>query len=270
MYEHRAPLDVPQELQAEALALARPGDQPGDVGDGEPRVARLHDSEVGHQSRERVVGDLRSCGRHRGDEARLPGAREPDQGDVRDRLELEHEVLVQPRLAEKGEARRLAARRRERGVAEAAVPPGSHDVARAHADEVGEDGPVEVLDDRALRDGQLEVGAGRSLAVVTHALGTGRRMPVRPVVVVQQRRGLRVHDEDHAPAVAAVAAVRTGEGLELLAVDGGATVATVTAGGVQHDPVDERRHGFLLHTGAAWATPGTGGGAHRTGAPLRT
>lgn len=34
VHEHRAALDVPQELQAEALALAGAGDEPGDVRDG--------------------------------------------------------------------------------------------------------------------------------------------------------------------------------------------------------------------------------------------
>ena len=40
--EGRAALDVPEELQPEALALARARDQPGHVGDGEADVARLH------------------------------------------------------------------------------------------------------------------------------------------------------------------------------------------------------------------------------------
>ena len=57
--QHRAALDVPQELQAQALAGGRARDQAGHVGDGEGVVAGLHHAEVGHQGGERVVGDLR-------------------------------------------------------------------------------------------------------------------------------------------------------------------------------------------------------------------
>ena len=56
--EHRAPLDVAQELQAETLALARAGDEARDVGDREAARAGRDDTEVGDERRERVVGDL--------------------------------------------------------------------------------------------------------------------------------------------------------------------------------------------------------------------
>ena len=60
VHQGGAALDVPQELQAQPLALAGAGDEAGDVGDGEADVARLHDAEVRGQGRERVVGDLRA------------------------------------------------------------------------------------------------------------------------------------------------------------------------------------------------------------------
>ena len=103
--EHRAALDVAQELQAQALAGVGAGDQAGDVGDGERRAAGLDDAEVRHQRRERVVGDLRPGGGQRGDEARLAGAREADERDVGDALELEHDVADVAGLAEQREAR---------------------------------------------------------------------------------------------------------------------------------------------------------------------
>ncbi len=40
VHEHRAALDVPQELQPEALALAGARDEPGHVGDGEALSTR--------------------------------------------------------------------------------------------------------------------------------------------------------------------------------------------------------------------------------------
>ena len=41
VHQHRAALDVAQELQPEPAALGRARDQPGHVGDGEDLVARL-------------------------------------------------------------------------------------------------------------------------------------------------------------------------------------------------------------------------------------
>src|SRR5665647_3943988 len=103
MHQHRAPLDVAQELQAKTLALAGARDEAGHVGDGEPGGTGLHDAEIGHQRGERVVRDLGPGRRHRRDQARLAGAGEADQRDVRDRLELEDHIGVLPRFALLGE-----------------------------------------------------------------------------------------------------------------------------------------------------------------------
>ena len=54
-----AALDVAEELEAEALALARALDEAGHVGDRVAGLPRLDDAEVRVQGRERVVGDLR-------------------------------------------------------------------------------------------------------------------------------------------------------------------------------------------------------------------
>jgi hypothetical protein len=66
------------------------------------------------------------------------------------------------------------------------------------------------------------------------------------VVVVEQRGHGLVDGEDHIAAPAAVAAVRTAERLELLTVDGGTAVASVTRGDVQLDAVHEGGHGMCL------------------------
>src|SRR5699024_10118587 len=84
-----------------------------------------------------------------------------------------------------------------------------------------------------------------AVLAVTHTAAALRAVggaAVGRVVVGQQRRRLRVDLEDDVAALAPVAAVRAAEGLELLAVDGGDAVATVPAGHVQHDPVDEAGH----------------------------
>ena len=61
-------------------------------------------------------------------------------------------------------------------------------------------------------------------------------------MVVEQGRDVGVDDQDDVATAAAVAAVRATEGLELLAVDGGAAVTTIAGSNVQDDLVDERRH----------------------------
>ena len=52
------PFDVAQELVPQALALARPFDQPGDVGHHELVLVEAHHAQVGLQGGERVAGDL--------------------------------------------------------------------------------------------------------------------------------------------------------------------------------------------------------------------
>ena len=133
VHQRRAALDVAQEVVAEAAALAGALDQAGYVGDGERRVAGGHDAEVGHQGGERVVGDLGPGPRDRGDQAGLAGAREADQADVGDDLELEHDLELVAGLAEQREAGRLALGRRQRGVAEAAAAAGGDDQLGARA-----------------------------------------------------------------------------------------------------------------------------------------
>src|SRR6478609_4330457 len=84
-----ATLDVAQEVVAEATALGGTLDQAGHVGDHEGRLAGGDHAEVGDEGGERVVGDLGPRSRDRGDQRRLAGAREADQADVGDDLELE-------------------------------------------------------------------------------------------------------------------------------------------------------------------------------------
>ncbi len=83
-------------------------------------------------------------------------------------------------------------------------------------------------------------------APVAHAGAAVGGVPVGCVVVVEQGGGLGVDAQDDVAAVAAVAAVGTAEGLELLAVDGDTAVAAGTAGYVQYYPVYKARHVDLL------------------------
>ena len=90
--EDAGPLDVAQKAIAQALASRRALDQSGDVGHHELGTVALsphaHHPEMRFERGERVVGDLGPGGGDGGDQRRLPGVGEADQGDVRHQLEL--------------------------------------------------------------------------------------------------------------------------------------------------------------------------------------
>ena len=231
---------------AQALALAGARNQPGHVGDDELDVACLHHAQVRDQGGERVIGDLRPGRGHRRDHGGLAGVGEADQADVGDRLELQDEITLLPRLALEGEPGRLAARRGQRGVAEPApAARGGHEPG-AGTDEVGEHLTVRGLDLGPVRHRDDEIGAVGSGPVRALALPAVTGPADRTAVEVEQGRRARVHLEDHVTAAPAVAPVRAAERLELLPVDRGAAVAAVASLHLQRDPVGELRHGTHL------------------------
>ena len=60
--QHLGPLEMTQEAVAETLAVVRPFDQSGDVGNDEAALAgKADDAQVRAEGRERVVGDLRDA-----------------------------------------------------------------------------------------------------------------------------------------------------------------------------------------------------------------
>ena len=219
VHQRRAAFDVLEEVMAEALALARAGDQAGHVRDDELDLARLDHAEVRDQGGEGVVGDLRPGGGHGGDQAGLARVGEADEADIGHRLELQGEVAGIPRLALEREARGLAARRRERRVAESAPAARRGDVLGAGPHQVGEHLSVAGENHRAVRDLDYQIFTGGAVAVRPLALTAVPGLPDRAAVKVEQRRAGRVDLEDHAAAAAAVAAVGAAERLELLPVD---------------------------------------------------
>jgi hypothetical protein len=82
-------------------------------------------------------------------------------------------------------------------------------LAGSGADEVGQDGAVQGLDDRPVRDGEDQVLPRGAVAVGALPGAARDGAPVRGVVVVEQGRRLGIDLEDDVPAVPAVAAVRT-------------------------------------------------------------
>ena len=139
VHEHRAALDVPEEVQPEATAFGRARDEARHVGHREYLVARGDDAELRHQRGERVVGDLRPGRGQRRHQRRLARRRKADQPDVGHRPQLQHELAGLTGFAEQRETGRLARSRRERRVAEATAAAFCRDEAGAGADEIADD-----------------------------------------------------------------------------------------------------------------------------------
>jgi hypothetical protein len=164
--EHRGALDVPQEVQAQTLALRRPGDQSGHVGDGEDAMADIDHTEVRLQRGEGVVSDLRLRRRQNADQGGLTGRGESDESDVRHGLQLDGDVLDLTGLTEQSEAGGLAGSGDQRRVAEATVTAGGDDDALTLGDHVGDDLTLVVEDDGAGGYPEDQVLATGTVAVV--------------------------------------------------------------------------------------------------------
>ena len=88
MQKRGTALNVAKEFEPEALALASAFDKTRNVCDGEACVASLYNTEVRVQRGERVVGNLRACGRECSNKARFSGAWVTNQRDIGNGFEL--------------------------------------------------------------------------------------------------------------------------------------------------------------------------------------
>ena len=126
MDQHRAALDVGEELVPEPGALGRPFDQPGDVGDDRLPVVALDRPQHRRERRERVVGHLRRRPRQPPQQRRLPGVRQPDQADVGEQLQAQLDPPLLPARPLLGKPRRLPGRVRKPLVPMPPAPPMSN------------------------------------------------------------------------------------------------------------------------------------------------
>ena len=123
------------------------------------------------------------------------------------------------RFTEKGEAwARLLALAKAALLEPAALAAG-HDEPSACAHQVDQDFTLRGGDHGAVRNWEDHVGAVRAVAVIALAGPAAAGPAMRRAVIVEQRRGAGVDDEDDVAAVAAVAAVGPAERLELLPPD---------------------------------------------------
>ena len=245
--EQAGPLDVPEELVAQAVPLVRPLDQARDVGDHERPVGpRVDGPQVGILGRERIIGDLGMGPRDPREQGRLAGVRQPDEPDVGDDLQLQADPALLAGLPVLDLPRGPVGARLEMGVAIPAPSPlgdGHPIVGMLHV--LQDVALVAVADDRA--DGDLDHEVGGAPA---GASGTLAVLPVVGLPVALEREMGEVGQalrraHDHAAAGPAVAPVGASARDVLLAPEAQAAVAAVARPHVDRHPVHEHEHPAL-------------------------
>ena len=247
MQQHVATLGVAEETVAQAGALMRALDQPGQIGEHEFALVDAHDAELRVQRGERIAGDLRLGGADRGQEGGLAGIGQADDAGVGDQFEAQPDDALDRRLARIGVARRAVGRRLEARVAEAAIAAGEDDDALADRGEIGDQRlAVLLIDLRAGRDLEHRVLAVGAVPVLAHAVAAGFGLEVLLVAVVDQRVEPVDRLDHDVAAFAAVAAARPAELDELLAPERHAAVTARAGLDVDLGFVEEF-HACLIH-----------------------
>ena len=245
MQQQAAAIDMAQEVMTEAGALARALDDARDVRHDEVLLLAHGDhAQIGHEGREVVVGDLRTGCRCHAQQRGLADVRKADQTDVREQLELEHDVALDARQTRLRKARRLTGRGREMRVAPAAVAALCRDIRLVIRHILHDLSGFLVADDRAARHADDEVRAVLALAALAAARLAGRRDILFLVAEVQERRQIVIHLEDDRAAAAAVAAVRAARRDILFAVE--ADLAVAALAGNDLDLCNINKHSVVL------------------------
>src|SRR6476620_6011137 len=173
--EHRAALNVGEELVAETGALRRPLDQAGDVGDHRLAVLTFDRPQRRRDRREGVVGDLRRRPGQAAEQRGLAGVRAADPAVIGEHSQLQLDPVRFPAAALLGEARRLAGGVSEALVAVPSTAAAGDDGALAGGDEVDQ-AAVDRARLRSWGDRDLPVIPPRAVAIGAFAVPS----PLRP------------------------------------------------------------------------------------------
>ncbi len=192
------------------------------------KPAQFHDAENGLQRRKRVRGNLGPGRRRAGEQGALAGVGHADQPHVGDELELQAEVSLLAELARLELARGLVRGGGKGPVASAAfAAPADQDLHPRFVEVFEQEIEVGVVDQGARRDGNDQVLAVLAVHVLPLAVLASLGVPVVLAGKIQERVLVGPGLEVHVPAVAAVAAVRSPFGDELLPAEAHASVAAV-------------------------------------------
>jgi hypothetical protein len=225
--QHPRPLDVAQELVPQPDAAMRTLDQARDVCQHESEVIALSHAKVWLQRGEWVVADFRGGRRQRRQQAGLPDVRVPDQADVSDCLELQHQPARLARLTLLGHRWRLVRGRHEVNVAQPATTAPRHHHLVVCPAQVGQQLAVR-RDHGPERHQDADVLAGLAVLLRAGAVAAPPGLEMAAVAELEQRAHARGRLEVDTATATAVAAVRPASGHKLLSPEAAGTVAAVT------------------------------------------
>ena len=229
-----------EEAVAEADAFMGAFDQARNVGEHEFAAVDVNHAELRMQRGERIVGDLRLGGADGGEKRRFAGIRQANDAGIGDQLEPQPDGELGAGLAGIGMARRAVGRAFETRIAETAIAAMRQHDALAELGEIGKQRlAVFVVNLRADRHFEHDVGAGGAMAILAHAAAAVLRREMLLVAVVDQ--GIEPIDRlhHHVAAIAAVAAVRPAIFDKFLAPERHAAVAAVAGADIDLGFVEE-------------------------------
>ncbi len=243
VHQQAGALDVAQKARAQPVAGVGAFDQTGDVRDHKPALAgQLGDAEVRFKRGERVVRHARAGVTDLAQQCALTGIGLADQAHVGDELQFQAQIPLLAGLAVGELPRRLVRGRLEVLVAEAAAPAAGDEHALVQPIHVGQQlAGVGVVDQRARRDPDFQVGPGLAAALAARAGLAGLGVPVVAAGEVQQRVHAGCGDEIHAAAVAAVAAVGPALGNVLFTTEADGPIAAAAAAHEDRRLIDQHR-----------------------------
>ena len=247
MEQDAAALHMAEETVAEPGAFMGAGDEARNVRQHEFAAIDRDHAELRMQRGEGIIGDLRLCRAHGGEQGRFARIGQPDEAGIRDQLEAQPDGALLAGEPGIGMPRRAIGRGLEMGVAEPAIAALGEHHAVADGGEVGEQGLVVLVEDLgALGDLENDAGAVRAGAVLAHAVTAGLGLEVLLVAVVDQ--GVEAVDAfgDDIAAAPAIAAVGAAELDEFLAAERDAARSAVARADINFRLIEEFHPGYQV------------------------
>src|SRR5471032_1587113 len=255
VYQQARALNMPQELDAQAMAQVRPFDEAGDVGHHEAaEIFQLDHTQIGLKSSERIVGDLRPGRRNPRDQRGLACIRKTHQPHVGQQLQFQ----AQPFLFA-GPAGLMFGGRLVRGGGEMLVAASAPAAARHREALIGVSEIVEplaghlVIYHGAHRDLHLDGVAFGAGPLAAFAVAAALGLVLRVETEMQQRVGLLAGHQNHIAAAPAIAAARTAARDVFLPAECQAAVAAVAGLDQNSDFVNKHAGSNYVWSNYVWS-----------------
>src|SRR5262245_19466006 len=228
-------------------------DEPRNISHDETLAVVVTDhAQIRGQRSKRIVGDFRPHRGDRRDQRRLAGVGQPDDADIGEQAQLDLKLSLFSRFSRLSEARALEGRCREVRVALSASAAGGDNHCFPRRLKIGDQLTRHGVADYSTH-GHLDftVVAPPPMTVAPHAMLAAASFVLFLIAQIEERRQLRVGDDDNVTAMATVATARPAAWDKLLSAKGH---ATTPAGACDHSDlyfIDEL-HGS---NGYQWPAP---------------